>query len=125
MKYLNYLIILIFQSFKIILPIHCLDNNSLNKNLNAIIPILQKDNLLSKKILIFNKGTDDTYTLDPIIEQNKLKIIEQNFLKKKILDILIDNSTCNISKLELIEKYSFLFVKDNGLKKDFDEFLTS
>lgn len=110
--------------------ISCSENNFLNKNAKIKINplhLVSKESILSKNSFILNKGMDDTYKYDEKIHQNELNRIEHNFKKKRILDFLLDNNTCSFCKLQLIENYSFLFQedKDKGLKKDFDEFLSS
>lgn len=131
MKYFLFL----FISISILFPfettffVSC-SERKLNKyiNINPLL-LVSKENILSKNSLIQNKGTDDTYIFDEKIHQSELNKIKQNLKNKKILDFLLDNSTCTTCKLQLIENYSFLFQEDKdknkGLKKDFDEFLSS
>jgi hypothetical protein len=130
MKYflLNFLFyIFFFNQKKNIILINSLEKNFLNKN-NIPIPLPRQlnENIFSKKTIILNKGIyhsnewddEDSY-------QEEINKIEQNFIKKKILEVLLDNSISDINKLELIEKYSFLFTKEKGFNKDFEDFFTS
>lgn len=94
----------------------CTKNNIIPKSIELII---------SKKTFKQNNGTDARFILDETMELNKIIILKQNLEKKKILDFLQDNNTCIYSKMKLIENNSYLFYKEKGLKKNFDEFLTS
>jgi hypothetical protein len=128
----SFLFILISTSIiiqkKTLFFICCTERNflNINKHINPLL-LVSKESILFKNSFILNKGIDDTYKHDEKIDQNELNRIEQNLKKKRILDFLLDNNTCSCCKLQLIENYSFLFneYKDKGLKKDFDEFLSS
>ena len=139
MKHFHFLYSILFYisiyiQKKDLLFLNGLDNrNYINKNNNQIpitvpMPLILKENILSKNSFILNEGTDHKNNIDDENSyQNELNKIQQNFKKKKILDFLLDNTTCSFKKLELIEKYSFLFEEEKGLKikKDFQEFLSS
>ena len=111
MKHFHFLYSILFYisiyiQKKDLLFLNGLDNrNYINKNNNQIpitvpMPLILKENILSKNSFILNEGTDHKNNIDDENSyQNELNKIQQNFKKKKILDFLLDNTTCSFKKL--------------------------
>lgn len=99
------------------------------------IPIrLSKEIILHKSSPIQNEGLD-IRKKDSFEEKDQLILIVKYIEKKKLLDYLLNKDNSILSKLEKIEKCNHLLMEDSnskmvntpnlGLKKDFDEFLSS
>jgi hypothetical protein len=108
------------------------------------IPIhLTKEFILHKNSLIHNEGLDirknNLFEKDYIDkEKDQLILIVKYIEKKKLLDYLINKDNSLLSKLDKIEKCNHLLLDEElnskqitppcpnlGLKKNFDEFLSS
>ena len=101
---------------------------------------LFKESILHKQSLVQNEGLDIRKNNSFKEEQEQIILIAKYIEKKKLLEFLLNNDICIHSKIEKIEKCNELLMDDFkinqkqnqnpyppnlGLKKDFDEFLTS
>ena len=98
---------------------------------------LFKENILHKQSLVQNEGLDIRKNNSFVKEQEQLILIAKYIEKKKLLEFLLNKDISLHSKIEKIEKCNELLMDDFdsktvvapsinlGLKKDFDEFLSS
>jgi len=101
---------------------------------------LFKESILHKQSLIQNEGIDirkNNSFKNDFVEQEQIILIAKYIEKKKLLEFLLNKDISLHSKIEKIEKCNDLLMDDFdtkriqgpslnlGLKKDFDEFLTS
>lgn len=97
---------------------------------------LFKESILHKQSLIQNEGLDIRKNISFVQEKEQLILIAKYIEKKKLLDFLLNKDISIHSKIEKIEKCNELLIDEShskivapspnlGLKKDFDEFLTS
>ena len=102
---------------------------------------LFKESILHKHSLIQNEGLDIRKNIsfdNDFAEEQDLILIAKYIEQKKLLDFLLNKDISLHSKIEKIEKCNELLLNDEynskiikspspnlGLKKDFDEFLSS
>ena len=101
---------------------------------------LFKEKILNKNSLIQNEGINIRKKISFVQEEEQLILIAKYIEKKKLLEFLLNNDICLHSKIKKIEKCNELLMDDLkinqnqnpyppslnlGLKKDFDEFLSS
>lgn len=101
---------------------------------------LFKESILHKQSLVQNEGLDirkNNSFQNDFVEQEQIILIAKYIEKKKLLEFLLNKDISLHSKIEKIEKCNELLMDDFdskriqgpslnlGLKKDFDEFLSS
>lgn len=114
-----------------------LNNSSFTNSVKQPQPSfhLYKECILHKQSLVQNEGLDIRKNNSFKEEQEQLILIAKYIEKKKLLEFLLNKDTSLHSKIDKIEKCNDLLMDDLkriqgpslvlGLKKDFDEFLSS
>ena len=114
-----------------------LNNSSFTNSVKQPQPSfhLFKESILHKQSLVQNEGLDIRKNNSFKEEQEQLILIAKYIEKKKLLEFLLNKDNCLHSKIDKIEKCNDLLMDhlkriqgpslNLGLKKDFDEFLSS